>query len=215
MFQKGRRVYELVDMHYDKVVECYNEAMNFVEMYLCDPCNPELDEQCAKVYLLESTADQLRRDLISEFLNGAMLPHTRKEILSIAQMVDNIADKAQDICRLIHLEGVNFHDDIKPKIMEMLRLTGDQLGHLSLSLEQLFSDYEQLVQAGGSIAEISNDEKAIDIIEEALIKNIYSLEIDLAEKNHIRRFISQTAQISDHIEDIADQLTIMVVLRTV
>ena len=58
-------------------------------------------------------------------------------------------------------------------------------------------------------------EELIDEIEIGIIKTLFESDADLSEKNQQRYFVSKIADISDLIENIADEVQIMVVFRKI
>ena len=59
----------------------------------------------------------------------------------------------------------------------------------------------------------SGGEKEADKISYALKKQIFSSELGLAEKIHLREFVDHIDAIADQAEDVADRLTIYAVKR--
>ena len=62
-------------------------------------------------------------------------------------------------------------------------------------------------------AKVTLYEKEADKISYALKKQIFSSELGLAEKIHLREFVDHIDAIADQAEDVADRLTIYAVKR--
>ena len=65
------------------------------------------------------------------------------------------------------------------------------------------------------LEEIKEYEGRVDKEELLCAKLLFDKELSLAEKLHAKDFISQIADISDQIEDIAEAMQVMVVFRKV
>ena len=173
------------------------------------------EKLCDDISMLEKEADVTRREIISAFLEGSLLAQTRKEILQIVESVDKIANKCQNLAIMMLIEKVEFPDFIKPKIKEIGRLTKEQVKTLTKTLNILFDDYDQLINAHSILEELNKLEGQIDEIELAAIKELYKADLKLEVKNQVKYFLSHIADISDLIEDISDNIQIMVVFRRV
>lgn len=206
---------EMVDRHYDYVLESYELFVQFMDEFLTGGITPQAEELCSKIDRKEKDADATRRAIVNEFMSGGMLAQTRTELLRIVELADGVANKAQDVSRQILYENVSFPDDLKVDVRNMVVLTSQQLTALSTAIELLFSNYEQLIKDNSILEEVKAFENRVDDEELLLIRSVFAMDIPLAEKNHMKYFISKIADVSDLIEDIADAIQIMVVLRKV
>jgi predicted phosphate transport protein (TIGR00153 family) len=146
---------------------------------------------------------------------GALLPSTRKEILEISNAIDKIANNVQGISRRMVIERAFFPEEIKPGLLDIASYTRDQLFLLANVVELLNEDYDKLAQYYSTIEEIKAFEKKIDGFERAALKQLFGMDISLAEKIHAKYFITRMEEISDLIEDIADSIQMMVIFRKV
>jgi len=218
MFKKtGQKIWNLVDQHLGYVFECYCAFERFMEDFLGGMPASEMHGHYKEIDKLEGLADVARRKLINAFLEGSLLPSTRKEILDIVGRMDKVANKCQDIaCKLVY-ENVSIPEPYCASMLEIVKLTKEQYLMMKRALKILFDDYEQLIKKDGSIiTEITDKEREIDHIEDEATIAIYKDDsLHLAEKNHLKYFLTHLADISDLLEDIADQIQIIVVLRKV
>lgn len=214
IFYKGKKVLEMVDSHYEAVLNSFRYFAEFMAEYLENGAG-NADGLCAKIDGEEKRADSIRRSIVTEFLSGGMLAQTRAELLRIVELADGVANKCQDLSRQILYEDVEFPGDLKGDIGEMVRLTQGQLDALSTAIEALFSNDEKLLKDSALLEEVKHYEELVDDKELCLIKAIFHRDIPLAEKSHYKYFVSKIADISDLIEDIADAVQIMVVFRKI
>ena len=217
MFKKtGQKIWGLVDEHLGYVFESYCAFEKFMEDYLGGRPASEMHGQYQEVSRFEGLADAARRKLITAFLEGSLLPGTRKEILDIVGRMDKVANKCQDIaCKLVY-ENVHVPRAYWASLSEITKITKEQYLLMKRALKILFDDYEPLMKSGSVLDDIMAKEHQVDKIEDAATVEIYSDgTLSLAEKNHLKYFLTQLADISDLLEDIADQIQIIVVLRKV
>ena len=214
LFGGARKVLELSDAHYSKVVECYTGFTRFIEAYFNN--DEEQILACYKfIHKCENEADDFKSDVVDHLMTGALLPSTRKEILDLCGLLDKIANRAQDISRQIVIEKVVLPEQMRQEFLDIVHLTQEQLIELTSVIELLFDDYERLVKDPSKLEKIRELESAVDKIENDLIQRTFAMDIHLAEKNHIKYFIRHISNVSDHIENIGDKIQIMMIYRKV
>ena len=79
----------------------------------------------------------------------------------------------------------------------------------------MFSDFNSLLKDRKLLDDIRAQESRVDVIEQNLYKQIFSMNIGLAERTQIAKFIELICDISDIIENIADKIQIMLITRKV
>jgi len=217
MFKKtGQKIWNLVDQHLGYVFECYCAFEKFMEDFLGGKPASEMHEAYSEIDKLEGAADVARRKLINAFLEGSLLPSTRKEILDIVGRMDKVANKCQDIaCKLVY-ENVSVPEAYCANMLEITKITKEQYLMMKRALKILFDDYELLMKNGSILHDIMAKEYEVDKLEDTTTIALYKDEsLDLAQKNHLKYFLGNLADISDMLEDIADHIQIIVVLRKV
>lgn len=207
------KVYTLVDEHFDDVSRCFDAYEAFMEEYLNTPQSQRCHDLYATVDNLERDADVARRTLIREVGNTIIPGNTKTEIMSLVQMIDGVANICQDAARLIILERVVLPEAYRDDVRRIVAITRDQLNLLDEASSDLFNDYSSLEVEGGILGKIKRKESDVDEIELSLIKTLFESDMSLAEKLFYRNFLSRVCDISDLIENIADQIQIMVVSR--
>jgi len=214
--RKGMHIWELVGKHFDYVMECFLIFETFVADFLAGKNFDVYNEEFHTICELEGAADRTRRELVDTFLEGALLPGTRSEILNIVSRTDKIANLCEDVSRQLVIEQVRLPEFLNNGLLEILTITKEQMDKLSSVLDKLFGNYEQLIYDKFILRDLDESESKVDKIEVELIKSVFaSEELSLAEKTHCRFFISRIADISDMIEDISDEIQIMLVFRKV
>ena len=218
MFKKtGKKIWDLVAQHLGYVFECYCAFEQFMQALLGEG-RPvaELSAEYERVDELEGLADKARRNLINAFLEGSLLPSTRKELMDITASMDRVANRCQNIaCQLLY-QNVCIPAQFRPGLLEITRITKEQYLVMKKTLKVLFDDYDQLIKDPSLLDAIKAKEGEVDRIEDNLTAAIFTdPSMGLAERHHLRYFLTRLCDISDLLEDIADQIQIIVVLRKV
>ena len=213
--KKNKHIWELVGKHYSYVTECFLMFEKFVSDFLGGKSAEECDEDFQMIFDLEAAADKTRRELVDAFLDGALLPATRSEILNIVSGTDKIANLCEDIAKQLVIELVLLPEFLNEGLFEIISITKAQIELLSKVIDLLFGNYDQLIKDKSLLRELHKSESRVDKVEIELIKAVYASRLALAEKNHCKYFISKFANISDLIEDIGDEIQVMLVFRKV
>jgi len=217
MNKTGKRIWELVDQHLGYVFECYCAFEKFMEELLAAgrPVS-ELAEEYRRIDELEGLADKARRNLINAFLEGTLLPSTRKELMNITASMDKVANRCQNIsCQMLY-QNLSVPAQYRQCLLDITRITKEQYLAMKKALKVLFDDYDRLIKDPALLGAIKRKEGEVDRIEDAATIAIFSdPTLDLAQRHYIRHFLTRLCDISDLLEDIADQIQIIVVLRKV
>ena len=214
LFSKSKLAFELISVHLDAVLKCYDLSTQAIEKLLVAGPGAEAEALAIQVDKMESQADEARHKIIKTFLEGALLPESRREVLKLIELTDEIANKTESNIRQIALQQIVFPSEIKGNILRINDKTKDQLVILRKVIESLFSNFESQVNHN-ELIKINSLESEIDQYEESAIKLIYNSKLDLAEKYQLRDIIADLADVSDIVEDISDMIEIIMVLRKV
>ena len=214
LFSKGKKAFELISEHLDAVLSCYDLFTQAIEKLLVTGPGAEAEALALQVDKMESKADEARHKIIKSFLEGALLPESRREVLKLIELTDEIANKTESNIRQIALQQIIFPAEIKDNILRINDKTKDQLLILRKVIESLFSNFESQVNHD-ELIKINTLESEIDQYEESAIKLIYNSKLELAEKFQLREIIADLADVSDIVEDISDMIEIIMVLRKV
>ncbi len=212
---RAKKIMELVEQHFDKVQDSVTQFDLFLKEYLANGDTKKARELSTVINNDENQADILRRAIVTEFASGSMLPQTRREILSVVESIDKIANKCQDISREILLEKPQFIKKSREDLINIMKITTRQVSVLSDAVSALFDDYSKLVGKNSLLEELNNFEHEVDLIEIELVERLFTREMGLAEKVQLRTFVQRISGISDLIENISDEMQIMVVFRQV
>ena len=95
----------------------------------------------------------------------------------------------------------------------IFNITKEQFELLEKSISMLFSKMNALQKDTSLLDEIRALETKVDVIEDKIHENIFTLDISLAEKAQLSHVVELLCDLSDIIEDIADKIQIMLIAR--
>ena len=161
----------------------------------------------------EAKADISLRKMIDSLQGHAYLPSTREDIISVATSCDKIANKCEGIANHVVYEHFTFPSKFAEDLLKIVSITHDQFEVLEKSVTKLFANFGELLRDHAILDEIRDFESMVDRIEHSLNEEIYTLDIELAARMQLAKYVESLADISDTIENIADKIQIMLITR--
>lgn len=199
--------------HHEDVVGCLEKFEEFIRESFADA--PDKDKMLslkAAVDSRENAADGALRHVV-DLMSDSFLPATRSSLISVVRSTDKVANLCQAITRQILFEQITLPASLDDDILEIIAITKDQLGILYVAIEKLFNDYKSISDDRRILDDIRAEESKVDRIEAVLHTRIFTLDLSLCEKIYYRDLVEDICDLSDVIEDIADQIQIMLVER--
>lgn len=162
------------------------------------------------VHEFESAADDLRRELELELYSGKLLPQSRADLLALIETIDSIPNTAENIVDFFSIQRLSVEPALRGEI-DLLLLKGlEACAAMSETVRLLFSDLEPIRELA---AEVDRLESECDALERRLIRRVFDLDLDLAQKLHLRDFVFALGTLADRAENVADMVRWMAVKR--
>lgn len=174
---------------------------------------PTLQSLAGTVAQSEAAADVALRRMIDALAVTPLLPSTRQDLIEIATSCDRVANKCEHTANEMLFQQFLFPAEYGEEIMEIISVSREQFTILKRAIEMLFADFNALLKDHKMLDEIRALESRVDSIEQGLCKRIYALDMGLAERTQLARFVEMISDISDIIENIADRIQIMLITR--
>ncbi len=161
----------------------------------------------------EASADSSLRRMIDSLAGGAYLPSTRESLISIATSCDHVANKCEYVSNVMIAQKFRFPASFSKELTDIIAITRAQFEILEKTISKLFSDFGNLLKDHTILDRIREKESEVDNIEKKLYERIYDMDVELAEKMQTTQVLGAICDISDVIENIADQIQIMLITR--
>ena len=217
MFNKTRNT-QNVQLTISEQIKDVKDCLESFEAFIRAACTPEtvfetLDSLASAVDERESAADHSLRAMIDSLAQGTYLPSTREDLVSIASKCDSIANKCEGAANMLVFQRFTIPAEYKDKLVEIMSITHKQFGLLEKAIAMLFSNFGELSKDHSILDGIRDLESEVDTIEKNMYREIFKMDLGLAEKNQIAGFVGCICDISDTIENIADKIQIMIMVR--
>ena len=205
------KVMALIDEHLRKVEECLQSMLSAIEDYLQGKIDAA--ESCtSRAHDAESEADDIRRKIVELLHRGAFLPIFREDVMELVVMVDGIAGHAQACCNFIMIQ----RPDVPVALREdFLRIAQDSVASLSPLQEGVTKLSQDFSITRAKVAEIHDIESVVDDLEWQLSCRIFSTDLALAHKMHLKQLVDMIEDISDIAEDAAEVLETLIIKKQV
>ena len=212
----GRSPFSQIQVHMDHVSQCVRKMKTAIDAMMAGRFE-ELDDLAYQVSKLEHHADEVKNDIRSQLLRRFFMPIDRLDVLDILSLQDSLADTAEDVCKLMTLKKLPFHEKTREYFNELV----DQNMAAFEVVATMIGELDELIEAGfgGAEAEkvrslaheVAVAEHQADLIQEKLLKNLYEhdLEMTIGQFHLWMRLTNVLSQISNNSEDLANM-----VLRT-
>lgn len=213
MFWKKQREIEALVLEHLGLVDATFEAFaKALTAYIRDGDLEAADSFALETHRAEGRADDVRRRVEARMLSGSLLPASRRDILQIIEQVDRLANTAEEILDYLLLQQVRVPDEIKADITEIADVTTRAFGEVKAAVGCLF---EKIDDALTHAKEIEHLEGEVDHVERRVVKTLFGLDVDLAEKLLVSGFIQRLVRLSDRAEDLSDLIELIVAARNV
>ena len=217
MFFKSNssKVHSLILEQIKDVEGCLTNFGNFLKA----ATNPNGDMETLRaldvsVHEMENAADRSLRAMIDS-LNDSFLPATRTELIEIATSCDKVANKCQHVAHMCVYQKFRFPAQYRELILTIYDHSQKEFQLLTKAIEKLFASFGELLSDHSILDDIRGLEHQVDLIEDQLYESIYALELSLAERMQIATFVEWVCDVADIIENIADKIQIMLIVRKV
>ncbi len=178
--------------------------------YHLDDDTARADEVAQRAGQLEGEADDVRRQVESLLLKGALLPESLQDLWDFIEHVDKLADRGEALLDFVLLQRVEIPSEVQPAIAEINALTNELIDELRQALKLLFEKLDQVPEHTRRVEELEHE---IDGLEREAVRKAFDLNIELARKTQIRELLMILTDISDQGEDVSDLLELAVARR--
>lgn len=193
----------------EHVSECVHKMKFAIDTMMAGE-NEKLDDIAYEVSRLEHHADQVKIDIRNQLLRRFFMPINRPDVMDILSLQDELADTAEDVCKVITLKELPFHDDIRELFIQFV----DQNMEAFAVAASIISELDELIESGfgGAEAEkirslahnVAVAEHEADVIQIKLLKQIYANDTKMSIGQfhlwmRLTRILSQISNVSENL----------------
>ena len=185
---------------------------SIVKRYLSHSTDENFEAMLEKVTEMESRADTITKQIEHALYEETLIPDARSDVLRLLEHLDELIGMYQGNCYHFSIQKPDFPEEFHSDLMSLTETVVDCVESLCLTVRSFFRDVRSVRD---NAHKVTYHEKESDIKFSSLARRIFSSNLELDQKMHLRYFVEKIDRISDQAEDIADELIIYSIKRSV
>lgn len=201
-----------MDDYMNEVLACADIFQECLFALFEDSTSDKAKDLVQQVDDAESRADGLRDKIEFKLYRKALMPEARGDILGLVEAVDRIPNWAEEVVYDIHLQRVQFPENLIEKFRQLTIMNVECFHLLHKAIEALFTDIDAVFEL---TKKVDKKESEIDNLEHELIREVFDIEERLSYQNILHRVVRNICDISDKTENAGDRLTIIAIKKMI
>ena len=210
LFKQTKNLEQKVDRFFLLLSEASVIYRLGIRIYLREKVSEEYNKRVNHISEIESEADSLRRDIKKIIYSEMLIPDSRGDVLGLIETSDKIFSLFKNSLWSFSNETPKIGEDLIAGYRRLTNMVVKAVDELTSGCRAFFISPHLVTSY---TAKVTLYEKEADKIGAALKTDIFSLDIELTEKMHLREFVDCIDCIADHAEDVADRLSIYAIKR--
>ena len=212
LFKRTREVEGWIDELLNTVSESALLVRESIFLYLQGDAGERFRQRLDEMTSYETRANELRREVEQYLYRETLIPDARRDVLQLLEALNDIIDRHTSVLWYFTIEKPDIPDAMKDDYRELSEMTAEAVESLVLASRAYFRDPEAV---NDHLHKVRYYESQADERVRQLRQRIFDTDLGLANKIHLRFFAERIVWISDLAEDIADQLIIFSIKRSV
>jgi hypothetical protein len=200
----------MVFEHLQQVEAAVAAMAGGITAYLAGKPWEQVEELATETHRREGRADDVRREVELELVEGALLAGSRRSLLNMIDAADRLANAAEATMDYLVLQRIPMPELIHPLVREIVEVTVEQVADVKAAVEKLLEGEKGVVQRA---EEVEHKEGRVDDLERRCMSRLFATDIPLAEKLLVRDFVERLVEISDRAEDLSDLIVTAMAVR--
>ncbi len=210
-FKAEEKIQKEIFEYFTRVDSCMDQFYQGMLHHLTDD-DAQTSPDDGQTHVLESRADDLRRDIEMTLYGKALLPESRGDILGLLEAMDRVPNAAETALNIIETELVEIPDSYKEDFRELLDLNMEAYRLLRKTADVLFNNPKQTLYV---VKDVDVKESASDRLERQLIRQIFASDMEKADKILLKDVVVAIGNVSDRAENAADRMAIIAIKRRI
>jgi hypothetical protein len=180
-------------------------------MYLNNDNTDKFDEMVKQVSGMESKADKITKDVERALFEESLIPDARSDVLRLLEHMDELIGMYQGNCYHFSIQKPNFPKELHKDLISLSETAVKCVESLCLTTRSFFRDIKSV---SDNAHKVTFYEKESDKKFTSFVRKIFDSELHLDQKMHLRYFVEKIDRICDQAEDIADEIQIYAIKRS-
>ena len=212
LFGQTKKLEREIDQFVDILSEIGLVFKSIVSLYLNNGNTDKFDEMVKQVSEMESKADKITKEVERALYEETLIPDARSDVLRLLEHMDELIGMYQGNCYHFSIQKPDFPKDFHEDLINLSETVVNCVESLCLTVRSFFRDIKSVRD---NAHKVTFYEKESDIQFSSLARKIFNSDLPLDQKMHLRYFVEKIDRICDHAEDIADEIQIYTIKRSV
>lgn len=210
LFGGTRALEDQIDEFFDKVTEAGLVFEKAIGIYLAEGVNGTYDGFLDQEQEIESREDALRRSIESELFARTLIPDLRADVMTMLEDTDGIVNMFQANLFRLSIQQPDIPAEFHSGFRDLTETVIKCVESVVLAARAFFRDMNA-VRDHATLTIFLESEA--DKLSTRLQRSVFSSDLPLERKMHIRYFIERIDDIANEAEDLADSLQIYTIKR--
>ena len=211
LFGRTRALERQIEEFLDSVSEAGLLFLRALRIYMTDGVSSEFTETLEDVAATESRADELRRSVEAQLYEQTLIPDLRADVLSLLEHMDRLTGIFQNNCYRFSIEKPDIPEHFKRDFIALGETAVTCSDSLVMAARAFFRNIEAVRDHNHKVIFYETE---ADKICTKLKTAIFSSDLPLERKLHLRYFTERVDEAANAAEDVADELAIFTIKRS-
>ncbi len=212
LFGQTKQLEREIDQFVDILSEVGLVFKSIVLKYLNDGHSDKFDEMVKQVSGMESRADKITKEVERTLYEETLIPDARSDVLRLLEHMDELIGMYQGNCYHFSIQKPDFPKDFHKDLINLSETAVNCVESLCLTVRSFFRDIKSVRD---NAHKVTFYEKESDMQFSSLALKIFDSDMPLDQKMHLRYFVEKIDRICDQAEDIADEIQIYAIKRSI
>ena len=212
LFGQTKQLEREIDQFVDILSEVGLVFKSIVSLYLNESYSDKFDEMVKQVSGMESRADKITKEVERTLYEETLIPDARSDVLRLLEHMDELIGMYQGNCYHFSIQKPDFPKDFHKDLINISDTAVNCVESLCLTVRSFFRDIKSVRD---NAHKVTFYEKESDMQFSSLARKIFDSDMPLDQKMHLRYFVEKIDRICDQAEDIADEIQIYAIKRSI
>jgi len=207
--KKDQEVRQDILMYCELIGRTVDEFARMIREYI--DWNKHFKQQSQKVHRMEAEADEMRRSIEKAMFAGAFLPAYRGDYVAFLEILDRVANKAEEAADTLYLVRPDIPEDLRARFVRIADLTTEAYLQVPAAAAKIMEGDNDI----GSLCRfVERKEQEIDKIQFNITRRLFKeSELNKPDAMVVKLIIDQICNVSDRIENVMDRLSLTAIIR--
>ncbi len=212
LFGQTKQLEREIDQFVDILSEVGLVFKSIVSLYLNNGNSDKFDGMVEQVRGMESRADKITKEVERTLYEETLIPDARSDVLRLLEHMDELIGMYQGNCYHFSIQKPDFPKDFHKDLINLSETAVNCVESLCLTVRSFFRDIKSVRD---NAHKVTFYEKESDMQFSSLARKIFDSDMPLDQKMHLRYFVEKIDRICDQAEDIADEIQIYAIKRSI